>query len=298
MRRILIAAAIILIGWFALKDWAYGFVVGTAETTPETPDYYYDEVWLERPGETPPGGWEEPWGVDLFVIPPPVSTPTRAGLIPASSDLLKSEFAKMLESSGLSDDSYMIYAPGLRSPSPASTGSMRAAEMETAKKDVAEAMKRYVSAENRLRGLIIVASPDSEPLVAAALQQLPEDETFRQRFGGILLPEGKNLSRWSEPAGACSPAFDGCAVKTTLNAESGMLSWIKPNLARSPRTYSVEEGFLATVDTRIETLSNWLELNADKPAEPFDTWAADEVVDVAPIRRPNAEEDISGERGN
>ena len=298
MRRILIAAIIILVGWFALKDWAYGFILGTAETTPEEPDYYYDEVWLERPAETPSGGWEEPWGVDLFIVPSPVSTPMRAGLIPANSDVLRAEFEGMLEDTGLAENEFTIYAPGFRSPSPASAGKNRDEQIETAKQDVAEAMKRYLAAENRMRGLIVIAAPDSEPLVPAALGQIPEEQAFRQRFGGILLPSGKNLSQWSELAGTCSPAFDACAVQTTLDASAGMFAWLTPSLAHAKRNYSAEEGFSETVSTRIDALSSWLDLNADKPAEPFDTWAADEVVDVAPIRRPNDEEDISGERGD
>ncbi|MEQ8559627.1 MAG: DUF3089 domain-containing protein [Henriciella sp.] len=298
MRRILIAAAILVVGWFALKDWAFAFMLGEATTEPEAPDYYYDEVWLERPAEQPQGGWAEPWGVDLFVIPPPVSSPARKGSLPANHEKLHEEYEALSESLQLGASNLTIYTPAYRSPSPASRGRMRDEEIKLAQADLTAAMKRYLSAENRLRGVVILATPDTEPLLYAALQQLPDTEEFRQRFGGVLLPDGKDTERWEEFMGNCSPAFEACAIQTTMTGQSGALAWLTPSLPRQAQSYVAEPELIETIETRLQTLTNWLDLNAEKPAEPFDTWAADEVVDVAPIHRPNGEQDISGERGD
>ena len=297
-RTILIVSAIIIIGWFALKDQAYTFLIGEAANETEAPDYYYDEVWLERPASQTSGGWGDPWGVDLFIVAPPVSSPVRKGLLPAEHEALEKEYADFIANIGLTDADIEIYTPAYRSPSPASTGRKRDAEIQRSQSDMQDAMKRYLSAENRMRGLIILAAPDSESLLYAALSQLPDTQAFRERFGGVFVPEGKNASRWEDYLGSCSPAFAECVVTTSVSGKPSSISWLTPNLPHRSQAYSADSDFLGTIHTRVQTLSSWLDLNAEKPAEPFDTWAADEVVDVAPIHRPNPDEDISGERGD
>lgn len=298
MRKGLIAAAIFIVGWFALKDSAFTLFLGEATSLPDVPDYYFENVWLDRPEEAPQGGWEEPWGVDLFVIAPPASSPMRKGLIAADHDAIKSEYEEFAAALGLNDRDITIYAPSYRSPSPASEKRRRDEEIKDAQSDMASAMKRYLSTDNRLRGLVILAAPDTEPLLYAALQQVPESEDFRKRFGGVLVPAGKDETRWDDFIGSCSPAFDSCALATSQSAGTGALSWLTPSLPRPSLNYSADDELTTMIDDRMQSLSTWLDLNAERPAEPFDTWAADEVVDVAPIHRPNQDEDISGERGN
>ena len=298
MRKVLIAAAILVVGWFALKDWAYTALQGKADATPEAPDYYYAEVWLARPDTPTSGGWEEPWGVDLFLIAPPVSAPMPKGSIAADSAVMKDEYSALIQDLGLTEKDLTIYAPSYRSPSPASTRRERDEEIKFAQDDIAAAMKRYLSTDNRLRGLVILAAPDTEPMLYAALQQLPKSQDFRERFGGVLMPSRKNESHWNDFIGTCSPAFEACARATSLVDSTSPLSWLMPNLPRRYRTYTGEPNLADNIAARTQELSNWLDLNAEKPAEPFDTWAADEVVDVAPIHRPNGDEDISGERGD
>lgn len=298
MRKVLIAAAILIVGWFALKDWAYTALQGKSDATPEAPDYYFEEVWLSRPAAPTSGGWEIPWGVDLFLIAPPVSTPMPKGAIAADNDALKDEYQALIEDLGLADSDLTIYAPAYRSPSPASSNRERDEEIKFAQDDIAAAMKRYLSTDNRLRGLVILATPDTEPMLYAALQQLPKTQEFRERFGGVLMPSRKDESRWNDFIGTCSPAFEACARATTLVETTGGLNWLTPNLPRKKLSYAGDSGLGNEIAERMQELSNWLDLNAEKPAEPFDTWAADEVVDVAPIHRPNGDEDISGERGD
>lgn len=298
MRRALIAALVILLAWIALKDLIYAGMLGASDSDPQQPDYSYEESWLQRPDDAPPGGWEEPWGVDVFVLPPPQSTPAPKGLQPADSDKLRSDYRRFLSQSGLDARDMVIYAPAYRSPSPATTGDERFEEMEEARSDVSAALRRYLSADNRDRGLVILAAPGSEPLLNAVLLVLPDSHQFRERFGGVILPDRKLPSVWRDQIGTCSPAFDGCALQTDLAATKPAIGIFIPELPRPKLNYSAGEDFLERVDTRLQALTSWLDLNATKPAEPFDSWAADEVVDVAPIRRPNQDVDISGERGD
>lgn len=298
MRKVLLGAAILIVGWFALKDWAYTTLQGSSDQTPEAPDYYFEEVWLARPDTPTSGGWEEPWGVDLFLIAPPVSTAMPKGAIAADSDVLKKEYAELVRDLGLTAEDLTIYAPSYRSPSPASSKRERDEEIKFAQDDIAAAMKRYLSTDNRLRGLVILAAPDTEPMLYAALQQLPKSQEFRKRFGGVLMPSRKDESRWNDFIGTCSPAFEACAKATSLVGSGNNLGWLLPKLPRRTLSYTGEPDLADNIAARMEALSSWLDLNAEKPAEPFDTWAADEVVDVAPIHRPNGDEDISGERGD
>lgn len=296
MRPVLIAILVCLIGWFALKDWTYSLLLGQSEAETEVPDYAFEESWLARPETTPPGGWAEPWGVDLFVLAPPQSTPAGKGLQPVDSPKLAADYQRFSEAVGLGDK--IVYAPAYRSPSPASRGKQRSTEMEKAKADTLSALKRYLEASNRQRGLLILAAPDTEPLLTAVLKALPEDEDFRERFAGVILPDRKTEETWEAQIGPCSPAFETCAVETAFRANKPSLGFLLPELPRPKLSYSGDPAFSETVDTRMQALSNWLDANAVKPAEPFNSWAADEVVDVAPIHRPNGDEDISGERGD
>ena len=40
------------------------------EPAPPRPDYAKPEAWALRPAQPPPGGWETPWGIDIFFIHP------------------------------------------------------------------------------------------------------------------------------------------------------------------------------------------------------------------------------------
>ena len=112
-------------------------------------------------------------------------------------------------------------------------------------------------------------------------------------------PSASSSSRgWDAFMGECSPAFDACALPTTIGASASSLGWLLPRVPHPKLSYSAESSLNERVSDRVDSLSSWLDENTDKPAEPFNTWAADEVVDVAPIHRPNSDEDISGDRGN
>ncbi len=302
MRPILIALGIIAalaVGWVAFKDSVYASWLGQGEREAAEPDYSLQEDWLQRPAETPPGGWASPWGVDIIVLAPYPTTPQPAGLLPASSDVSKGDYADFMEEAGLSsDESAVIYAPSYRAPSPASGKRMRTEAGALASSDVVAAVARYVSAENRKRGVIIVAAPGTDALLEGALGALPSDEDFRQRFGGVMLPADMDAAEWTEAVGACSGAVETCVVSTSLTASKPVRRFFLPSLPRPRLVYSDDGTLAQSVEARAETLSVWLEETLPKPAEPFDTWAAEEVVDVAPIRRPNSERDISGERGN
>ena len=302
MRPILIALGIVAalaVGWVAFKDSVYASWLGQGEREAAEPDYGLQEDWLQRPAKTPPGGWASPWGVDVIILAPFPTTPQPAGLLPASSDVIRSDFEDFMDDAGLASElGAVVYAPSYRAPSPASRKRMRGEASALAAGDVAAAVSRYASADNRKRGVLIVAAPGTEALLEAALSALPDDEDFRQRFGGVMMPADMDVAEWVEVAGPCSDAVDACVVSTGLTASKPVRRFFLPSLPRPRLVYSADGTLADSINARAETLSIWLEENLPKPAEPFDTWAAEEVVDVAPIRRPNSERDISGERGN
>jgi len=301
MRSILIALGIVAalaIGWVAFKDSLYASWLGRGERVAEEPDYSLEEDWLQRPAELPAGGWASPWGVDVFLIAPMPTSPAPAGLMDASSEALKSDYSRFVEQTGLVSETAVLYAPSYRAPSPAAGKKLRSEGTELASDDVSMALARYLSADNRKRALILVAAPGNGDMLDAALDALPRDEEFRQRFGGVMLPAGMATDEWSEKVGPCSDAVEACVVETGLATSKPFRRFLMPSLPRPQLVYSDTGSISAEIDSRAEALSSWLEENATKPAEPFDTWAAEEVVDVAPIRRPNSERDISGERGN
>lgn len=297
MRRFLIVVLALLFAWFAFKNLVFTAMLGSNETEAVAPDYYYEEAWLMHPEEETPGGWESPWGVDVFVIAPPVHSPAPKGLISIDGEALKADFEQFMDESGLSASDLTIYAPAYRSPSPASKGQARRQAFETAATDVSAAMQRYLSSENRARAFVILAAPGSAPMLEKAIETISDDEDLRLRFGGVLVPEGRQAAVTGD-LGPCSPALEACVTTHGFTAKPSGMRWFVPALPHPEVTFVASEDAVQAVEQRTDALSNWLELNAVKPAEPFDTWAADEVVDVAPIRRPNQDEDISGERGN
>lgn len=298
MRRFLIVVLVLVVAWFAFKNMVFAAMLGTSETVPVEPDYYYEDAWLLRPAEATPGGWESPWGVDLFVIAPPVHSPTPKGLVSIDADALHADFEQYLADTELSAVTPEIYAPAYRSPSPADTGHHRKEDYATAAADAATAFRRYMTADNRDRAFMVMAAPGAEKLLPAVLEAIPEGEEVRLRFGGIVLPETGRTALDARSLGACSPALDDCVLESGIKAEASALRWFVPGLPHPEVSYSAAESDVQAINQRASDLSSWLEDNAVKPAEPFDTWAADEVVDVAPIRRPNQDEDISGERGD
>lgn len=301
MRRILIALGILValvIGWIAVKDSLYASLLGSNEADPPVPDYSIAETWLERPAEAPPGGWETPWGVDVLVIAPPATTPAPKGYIAAGAEAQRLDADKFIEVTAPGFAGFALYAPGYRSPSPALSRAKWNAALSTSADDVRAAVSRYLSSDNRQRALLILAAPDTGPLLEAALQALPVNEDFRRRFGGVVLPQTMPASEWQDAIGPCSEAFESCLLQSSVSASKPTRRLLLPSLSRSRLVYSADEGFVQQLADRAATLSQWLDANAPKPAEPFDSWAADEVVDVVPIRRPNSDRDISGERGN
>ena len=299
MRRILIALgliAVVIVGWFAFKDRLYAASLGTGEREAEAPDYSLEEAWLARPGELPEGGWASPWGVDLLVLAPMPTAPAPAGLLTASSDIMQAEYQRFIEESGLRPEDLVVYTPSFRAPSPASGRRFRESAAGLASEDISRAVARYLASDNRQRGLILFASPGSEPLLEAALSSLPEDEAFRTRFGGLVVSADMDPADWGDRTGTCSGAFETCVAASGVTASRRMRRIFLPNLPRPRLVHSDDGESTDLIERRASELSDWLEANATKPAEPFDTWAAEEVVDVAPIRRPNSERDISGER--
>src|SRR6185295_17867664 len=80
LRRIVLAAAggavvILTAMGLAFQDSLFRMAVTppghfATSPAPPRPDYSKAEAWALRPAQPPPGGWEKPWGVDVFFIHP------------------------------------------------------------------------------------------------------------------------------------------------------------------------------------------------------------------------------------
>src|SRR5262245_554936 len=79
-RRIILVAAgtavvALIAGVLLFQDSLFRIAVTppgrfAAAPAPPRPDYTKAEAWALRPAQPPPGGWEKPWGVDIFFIHP------------------------------------------------------------------------------------------------------------------------------------------------------------------------------------------------------------------------------------
>src|SRR5262245_27181729 len=80
LRRIVLAAAggavlILVVAGLAFQDSLFRMAARPSghfatSPTPPRPDYTKAEAWALRPEQPPPGGWEKPWGVDVFFLHP------------------------------------------------------------------------------------------------------------------------------------------------------------------------------------------------------------------------------------
>src|SRR6185503_695062 len=80
LRRIVLAAAggaivVLIATGLAFQDSFFRMAVAppghfATSPVPPRPDYLKAESWALRPAQPQPGGWEKPWGVDVFFIHP------------------------------------------------------------------------------------------------------------------------------------------------------------------------------------------------------------------------------------
>ncbi|MEO1100233.1 MAG: hypothetical protein AAFW65_00140 [Pseudomonadota bacterium] len=285
MRRALMVVAVAAILWIGLKDWAYRTIY-TQQTPVEAsePDYTSPESWAMRPAEQPAGGWESPWGVDLFVLPPVRRSPHPPGTVPPDHQRSSDETGAFLELLSGSFGDTPVYAPYLRHGSPVQRDDSDFAAMTEA--DAVSAFQSYLELDNRKRGLLLVAPASMKAPTERVLALFTEDPDVRQRFGGVvwLGSDGASLEGLE-----CSDGLVGqCLIEVPMKSGVPVFQRLKPNLPLPRLKYRLvdPEAAAVSVSNRLTFLSDWLDENAPKPAEPFGGFDEMESVEVAPIRRP------------
>jgi hypothetical protein len=130
------------------------------EAAPPRPDYTKPEAWALKPAHLPPGGWEKPWGIDIFFIHPG-SAYSNAGWNaainnPEALDRLKQKI--LPNQAGPFLQAGPVYAPLYRQASlyvEISAGGAGDGAFELAYQDVLRAFDQYIATDNRHRGILL-----------------------------------------------------------------------------------------------------------------------------------------------
>ncbi|MEO0981769.1 MAG: DUF3089 domain-containing protein [Pseudomonadota bacterium] len=285
--RLWLGAALVAVAlYFGIKDWAYRSLAMRQSPDPApAPDFTLEANWSVQPETQPPGGWERPWGLDVFLLPPPAGVSNSVGLTPiedervrASMDAAVAAFAEPAGSAG------PVYAPYLRHPSAALPRDDAAELDDAARADAIAAFQHYLTRYNRERAIMLVVLPGAESAAEAVIEFINIDSRLTQRFAGVALAAvGERAPRLRAD---CSELFDNaCTFIAAAAAAPRPLGWLSPNLpGRAAALRPADPAALAgEFADRSTSLSVWLDENAPKPAEPLEGF---EVIDVAPIRRP------------
>lgn len=132
----------------------------TQEAAPPRPDYAKAESWALRPSQPPPGGWETPWGIDTFFIPP-ASAYSNAGWNVAidNAEALERLKQRILPNhAGPFLQAGPVYAPLYRQASLHSeinVGGEGDGAFALAYDDVLRAFDHYMATDNRHRGIVL-----------------------------------------------------------------------------------------------------------------------------------------------
>ena len=294
LRLIIIFAA--LIAWFGLKNVTYrSFFAGEPPTDQSPATYNKEDGWAVLPVEVPPGAWFEPWGVDVFIVPPPSGASAGAGLVgdfhpDAYMEMAKHghQIEKVLAPAGPS------YSAVYRHPSASATSQTQ--DWDVAREDLVMAFERYLYTKNNMRGVLLVSAPATQELIPPLLTRIESDPRLLERFSGVVWLQESATAPSIDVK--CSPAMAGnCSILGAVNNSSGWLSWLAPQLPRRSVHFDFADAEqLSTELTKRNTkLSIWLDENAPKPAEPLGGIEDMEVVEVAPIRRPGETDEALAE---
>lgn len=298
MKRKLWVIPIILFGlWFTLKDITYRQIMANKDyPDTEAASYVGEEGWIVLPIEPPPGAWTEPWGIDLFIIPPPTGASAGRSNVGISDKLLAENMTKNARTVEKAfAPSGPSYSALYRHPSAAKATTSE--DWDISRGDLAMAFERYLYSKNNSRGILLIASPNTAHLTGPIIQRIKSDPQLIERFSGIVHFDEEDAAYVSGVQ--CSMAMAGdCVIKAEAEYSSSLISWIMPRLYLSSLTFEISEQPALTqlLVERNTRLSLWLDKNAAKPAEPLGGLDSIEVIEIAPIRRPGETDDVIAER--
>ena len=275
------------IAWFGLKNPVYRAVTASSELPTNAPaSFEGEDGWALLPVEPTPGAWNDPWGVDLYILPPPSGAKAGRGLVDIFHEPTRRELA---QSAQVIESAFSAAGPSYsaiyRHPSPSVNA--KAEDWDVARLDAEMAFERYLHDKNKWRGVLLIASPDTGHLVAPILARIEKDPRLLERFSGlVVLYTGTSAPQANV---TCSPAMQGdCVVAIKVARQTGTFNWLVPQLYRQPLVFEIEdvEPLSRELTARNLKLSIWLDKNAPKPAEPLGGLDDIEVIEIAPIRSP------------
>lgn len=219
-----------------------------AESAPPQLDYAKKESWALRPAQPPAGGWEKPWGIDIFFIPP-ASDYSNAGWNAATNktDALERLRDKILPNqAGPFMQAGPVYAPLYRHASLHSelnVGGEGDGAFEIAYQDVLRAFDAYMASDNRYRGIVLAGVGQGGLYAQRLLADRFQDEPLKSRLAAAYIID------------AALPAdFAGKVVSQPLCAQSDQIQCIvgwKTILAGDDATHFRDQSPVWTADWKI-----------------------------------------------
>ncbi len=237
------------------------------ENAPATPDYTGTEGWYLKPAAELPGGWERPWGVDLFWFADRVDTYAAGWNAPLDWVGADTALTDMTDTADQIAARFGIYAPRRRFASDrngAASDVNAALALET--EDVMASFDYYADDRHKLRGIFLGGT--DEGLIAAETiwaNRINDTRPFDSLFGGVIyrgdLPENSAFSKLPDCDGKTFPCKQQLAF---LSGESDA----------------------EAISNTLNGFSDWLEENEPKPAAPLPPI---ETIEIAPINKPDGQ---------
>mgnify|MGYP003651893997 CR=1 FL=1 len=265
MKRVFVILGILVILGIGLGPWAYRtfFVSGAPIALPAF-DYRTNDSWAALPAESPAPVWQDGWAIDVILVGP-------------GTDLNPRSEADILPQTNRAKEQSERLAESLSSTGPVYAPLYRRADEAT---DLAEAFRAYVRTHNRGRAFVIATD---HPLPPEMLSSLKTDQALRARFGGFL--------RLTRAKGANAP-FPALALVSA--APDALMGYCPEQYDTADACQPVvrigrQDGMMiVSQDTpvggvSIAGLTEWLEANVAKTAEPLGSLEEVEIID---IRRP------------
>jgi len=274
--------AVLILAWFGLKDTIYrASLEANTPASPDPLDYTSVDSWAAFPEVQPPGAWETPWGVDVFLIAPPTGVASVPGLVNARSETHQERFdASVTELSRAIAKGAPVYAPHYHAPSAVSP---RGANAEQVAAGLTAAFDTYVNEHNLDRAVLLAIDERALPFADPILARLTETD-MAERFAGRVV-FGENLSG-AVPA-RCNPSLENtCEQTVDMRNHSNAFSVVLPRLrGRIGRRSVIDaDGTADAISVQMRQVSAWLDENAPKPAEPLGDF---EEIEIAPVYRPD-----------
>lgn len=281
---------IALAAWFGLKNTAYSILISRGEVSNPAPlDYTSFDGWASQPDETPPGAWETPWGIDLFVIYPAPRINSVFGLIDAQDALEHpSHVALEAEIRAALPAAANVYVPKYHPLSTTSDVAVSHAGGVLVGETLAYAFEQYLNNTNRGRGVLVVAVGDADESMRPLLGRLRADDLVHRFAGFVHFTANADAANGFDEL-RCSPALAGaCYQSVAMTEQRPIGDYLLPRLPglRGVLTVIDPEGTGAAIDAQMAQVSAWLDEHTPKPAEPLFGF---EAIETAPIYRPNGD---------